>query len=140
MRGLYRQLNRLRTTISLDSTLTLVPPAACAPLAAGFLTKRGFLQASLVRSLKRIKVADVMKQPVIRVAAETPIKKALEVGGKASASRPTTFAVPGAAPGRNGVPAHSKPSAMSAHDPERPFPASADSSDSALNTALPPSL
>ena len=88
MRGLYRQLNRLRTTISLDSTLTLVPPAACAPLAAGFLTKRGFLQASLVRSLKRIKVADVMKQPVIRVAAETPIKKALEVGGKACASLP----------------------------------------------------
>ena len=50
------------------------------PLLVGFLTKRGFLQASLTKSLKRIKVGDVMKQPVIRVMSSTPIKKALEVG------------------------------------------------------------
>ena len=47
--------------------------------ASGFLTKRGFLQASLTRSLKRIKVGEVMKQPVIRVTASTPIKKTLEI-------------------------------------------------------------
>ena len=49
------------------------------PIRSGFLTKRGFLQASIAKGLKRIKVGDVMKQPVIRVSMSTPIKEALEV-------------------------------------------------------------